>query len=101
MNQVAGSTQGSTAKLLLVEDDSAIRRGLAQTLTEAGYSVREASTFIEAKRLLQVEQPDLLITDIRLQEFNGLQLVLLIQALYPSTRAIVITGYTDPVIESV
>src|SRR5262249_9002740 len=86
--------------VLLVEDDSAVRRGLAQTLTHAGYSVREASTFADAKRLLQVEAPDVLITDIRLQEFNGLQLVLLSQALSPSTRAIVITGYTDPVIET-
>jgi ActR/RegA family two-component response regulator len=95
-----GAAQGTTAKLLLVDDDGAIRRGLVQALTEAGYAVREASTFVEAKRLLQQEPPDLLITDVRLQEFNGLQLVLLSQAVSPGTRAIVMTGYTDPVIEN-
>jgi ActR/RegA family two-component response regulator len=99
MMSLTGAAQGSTARLLVVDDDASIRRALVQALTESGYAVREASTFAEAKRLLQLDPPDLLITDVRLQEFNGLQLVLLSQAVSPNTRAIVMTGYSDPVIE--
>jgi len=84
------------AKILIVEDDDASRAGLVQLLERAGYDVLSASTFEDGRRLLIRETPDLLITDLRLEEFNGLQLII---TRPPPLPAIVITGFADPVLE--
>jgi DNA-binding response OmpR family regulator len=83
------------ATLLLVEDDTASRTGLAKILRNAGYDVFEAATFDEGRRLLTEKNPDLLIVDLRLGGFNGLQLIVT----HPMP-AIVITGFADPVLET-
>jgi DNA-binding response OmpR family regulator len=63
------------ARVLIVENDEATCAGLREWLREAGYGVMTASSFPEGKRLLQAEGPDLLIAELRLGEFNGLQFV--------------------------
>src|SRR4051794_23347766 len=84
-------------KVLIVEDDDASRTGLVQLLEQAGYEVISAATFDEGRRLLETENPDLLITDLRLEDFNGFQLIITRR---PPLPAIVITGYADPVLEN-
>jgi DNA-binding response OmpR family regulator len=83
-------------KVLIVEDDRGSRTGLVQLLERAGYEVISGATFEEGRRLLATENPDLLITDVRLEEFNGLQLIITRR---PPVPAIVVTGYADPVLE--
>jgi len=85
------------AKILLVDDDAATRAGLLELLTAAGYDARAAATFEEGMRALRVDAPDLLIADVRLGAFNGLQLLVSSPRTVP---AIVITGFADPVLES-
>mgnify|MGYP001164765328 FL=1 len=82
-------------RVLVVDDDSATRRGLAELLTDAGYESTAVESFHEADRIARTDPPDLLITDIRLSGYNGLQLVLR----FPELPAIVMTGYADPVLE--
>jgi DNA-binding response OmpR family regulator len=81
--------------ILIVEDDDANRTGLMKILKGAGYEVVGAATFEEGRQLLAAQHFDLLITDLRLGGFNGLQL--LVSKPLP---AIVITGYADPVLET-
>jgi DNA-binding response OmpR family regulator len=85
------------AKILIVEDDNSNRAGLIKLLNQAGYEAIGAATFEQGRRLLKVENPDLLITDLRLEGFNGLQLI--ITRLNP-IPAIVITGYADRILET-
>ncbi len=82
--------------ILVADDDAGIRAWLAQLLASAGYRVIAAGTVDEAKTALAAERPDLLLTDVRMGAFNGLQLV----AMNPQTPAIVMTGHDDPVIEA-
>jgi DNA-binding response OmpR family regulator len=85
-------------RILIVEDHEATRLGLAVLLTNAGYVVLSASTFAEGRRSLDEQAPDLLIADLRLGEYNGLQLV----AAAPLTvGSIIVTGFPDPVLEAV
>jgi DNA-binding response OmpR family regulator len=84
-------------KVLLVEDDDANRTLLARLIRKEGYEVLTAATFLEGRRLLQTEHPDLLITDVRLGEFNGLQLIVGVRERTPT---IVLTAYADAVIEA-
>jgi CheY-like chemotaxis protein len=85
------------ATILIVDDHRVTRLGLAEMLADAGYSVVTTGNFQEARRILREEPPDLLIADVRLGSFNGLQLVISGQKRVP---AIVITGYADPVLEA-
>jgi CheY-like chemotaxis protein len=84
-------------KVLVVEDDDAARAGLIRLISSRGHEVIAASTFEDGKRLLKTHRPDVLITDIRLGAFNGLQLLL---GDSEHTQAIVATAYSDPVLEA-
>jgi DNA-binding NtrC family response regulator len=84
-------------RVLIVDDDGSTRRGLVQLLVQAGYDATAVGTFEEARRIISVTPPDLLITDIRLEEYNGLQLILNSPRTIPT---IVITGFADPVLEA-
>jgi DNA-binding response OmpR family regulator len=85
------------SKVLIVDDDKTTREGLAEFLEEAGYEAVAAGTFEEATRILRTAPPDLLIADVRLGPFNGLQLVISSPRPIP---AIIITGFADPVLEA-
>ncbi len=62
--------------VLAVANDPAERAALIQALRAAGYSVVSAVTFTGALELLSTTPPDVLISDVRLREFNGLHLAL-------------------------
>jgi DNA-binding response OmpR family regulator len=84
-------------RILIVEDHEATRLGLQAILTNAGYEVVSASTFAEGRRSLTEHTPDMLIADLRLGEYNGLQLVAAAPITIPS---IIVTGFPDPVLEA-
>ena len=85
------------SKVLIVDDDKTTREGLAEFLEEAGYEAVAVGTFEDATRILRTTPPDLLIADVRLGPFNGLQLVISTPQPIP---AIIITGFADPVLEA-
>jgi len=85
------------SKVLIVDDDKTTREGLAELLEESGYQATAVGTFEEATRELRSNPPDLLIADVRLGPFNGLQLVISSPRPIP---AIIITGFADPVLEA-
>jgi len=82
-------------RVLIVDDDPATRLGLCELLEHAGYDCVAVDSFEIARSLLRTAPPDVLITDVRLGDYNGLQL--LIQSSVP---AIVISGFPDPVLRS-
>jgi DNA-binding response OmpR family regulator len=83
--------------ILIVEDDEAARSGLTELLTHAGYNVLSSGTFEEGKRIMLEQTPDLLIADIRLGDFNGLQLLVDRPRFIP---AIIMTGFHDEVLKA-
>jgi DNA-binding response OmpR family regulator len=85
------------AKILLVEDDDATRTGYGEFLRLAGHDVIAASSYQEGRHAAVTESPDLLITDLRLEGFNGLQLLLLSPQPVPT---IIVTGFHDQVLEA-
>lgn len=65
-------------------------------LADAGYRVLTADSFDRAVEVLKAKAPDLLILDVRLGDFNGLQLIVTAPHPFP---AIVVTGFVDAVLE--
>jgi DNA-binding NtrC family response regulator len=86
-------------RILVLDDDEHALAGLVELLRDAGHSVTGAATYDAAKRLLSVGSYDLLIADVRLRGFNGIDLVRQTNLDYPEMAAIIITGYDEPMME--
>jgi two-component system, OmpR family, phosphate regulon response regulator OmpR len=80
-------------RILLVDEDAGSRRACVEILRRASYRVTSAASFEEARRAL-ARRPDVLITDVRLGAYNGLQLVIRGRALNPRLVPVV-TGFPD------
>ena len=87
------------ASLLLVDDDLSLLGALSRFLSDSGFQVVPCSTFEDAKREIGTLRPDILITDVRLGAFNGLQLALLARDVRPDVRVVVFSGFDDPVLK--
>jgi CheY-like chemotaxis protein len=61
--------------------------------------VQVATTFPQAKTILRQEQPDVLVTELRLNEFNGIHLALWSRVRLPQLRSVII-GNSDPSLEA-
>ena len=84
--------------ILLVDDEPEVVHTLRAVLESAGYRTLAATSFEDGKRLLaDTPPPDVLITDVRLGMFNGLQLAVLRP---PTTGVIVISGFLDHTLEA-
>jgi DNA-binding NtrC family response regulator len=69
-------------------------------LASSGFHITVAESFLEAKVLIDKQPPAVLITDVRLREYNGLHLVLRGKAARPEMAAIVVTTVADPVLQA-
>lgn len=84
-------------RILVVDDDAAMQRMMEMLLAGAGYEAAAVGTLQAAIDALETNPPDLLITDVRLHGYNGLQLLATSPEPIP---AIVITGSTDQGLEA-
>ncbi len=79
-------------RVLLVDDDPAVRDSVALVLTEAGFAVEEAANGVEAMRQLEQQLPDLVITDILMPHKEGIECIREIRSLAPDVPVIAISG---------
>lgn len=81
------------ARLLLVDDDLSLLKLLALRLESAGHEVITAASGPEALEHLRTIQPDLVLSDLRMDEMDGLALFAEIQKLYPGLPVIILTAH--------
>ena len=62
-------------KILVVEDEAALRQTLVETLRESGYTVEIAATYAQAHEKIKLYQYDCVVVDLTLPDGNGLELV--------------------------
>ncbi|MDY0971688.1 two-component system response regulator GlrR [Siccibacter turicensis] len=86
-------TQHKPARLLLVDDDPGLLKLLGMRLTSEGYSVETAESGAEGLRVLAREKIDLVISDLRMDEMDGLQLFAEIQKMQPGMPVIILTAH--------
>jgi DNA-binding NtrC family response regulator len=87
-------------KVLVVDVDVLAVHALAVALREAGYFALEATSFAEAKGLLVSETPEILVADVRLGQFNGLQLLMRAREERPETKVVITCAFHDVVLEA-
>src|SRR5881296_2066941 len=81
------------AKILVVDDEAASLRLLKEALSQWGYQVTGASSGAEALQALRGDMFDAVITDIRMPDMNGLELLKEIKRHDESVEVVVMTGY--------
>ena len=81
------------AVILVVDDEKAIRIGLRQALREQGYDVMLAETAEEALTKVEENLPDLVISDIRLPQMDGIEFLRKSRQHDPNLTFIVMTGF--------
>ena len=86
-------TQRKPARLLLVDDDPGLLKLLGMRLTSEGYTVSTAESGAEGLRLLGREKIDLVISDLRMDEMDGMALFAEIQKLQPGMPVIILTAH--------
>jgi DNA-binding response OmpR family regulator len=87
--------------LLIVDDEENIRELLKACLTSSGYRATAAASAAEALRVARDEPPDLIISDLQLEDADGLEMISELKAVLPNTPVILLTGvFFDPKVVS-
>lgn len=85
-------------RVLLVEDEEIIRKGIKKMIEQVigGYEVcGEAANGQEAIRMMQYVQPDVIVTDIRMELLSGLELIQKVRVHNEKLPIIIISGHAD------
>lgn len=80
-------------RILLAEDEEAMRTYLSRALENAGYSVASVDRGTAAIPLLEQERFDLLLSDIVMPEMDGIELAQRCAEISPTTKVMFITGF--------
>ena len=88
-----------TATALIVSPDSAIQDEYTEHVCALGFRVHRAETLAQARDLLADVRPDVLVTELRLREHNGIHLAHLAHTVMPGLPVVVV-GYRDRVLEA-
>lgn len=70
----AGTGTSSLPKVLIVDDSLSVRSSLSQLVSDGGYRVITARDGLEAVNMLEIENPDMVLTDLEMPRMNGLDL---------------------------
>ena len=82
-------------RLLLVEDDPAVRRSVGETLTDEGFEVAQAAGAAAALELLSGFDPEIVLSDIRMPGMDGIELLQLLRERAPTVDVVLMTAYDD------
>lgn len=82
----------AAVKILIIEDDALLRRGLANVVGRLGCGVLEAANGIEGMKCFMQHKPDVIITDILMPEKEGLETIREMRKENPAVRIIAISA---------
>ena len=81
--------------ILLVDDEEDIRDVIGISLTDIGYNVHAVQNGKEAMQLFDKINPMIVLTDIKMPEMDGIELLQKVKQMNPDTEVIMITGHGD------
>jgi ATP-dependent Lon protease len=95
LEYLAGRTLCSlqAARILVVDDEEIARTNMQYILRKDGYQVDTAASGVEALEKFQTQDFDLVLTDLKMEKMDGLQLLQAVKQISPTTELVMITGY--------
>lgn len=85
-------------KVLIVDDEQLIRSGMIARFQYLNFKferIREAASGVEALALLEKEPADIVITDIKMPDMDGMTLIREAKEKYPGTQFVILSGYAE------
>ena len=82
-------------KLLIVEDNPAMRQMIKRVVAPFADEIRECGDGAEAFALYAAEQPDWVLMDIRMKTLNGISATRQIKAAFPEARIVIVTSFDE------
>src|SRR5512145_1726580 len=79
--------------ILIVDDEFSVRESLEKVLSKAGYVTLAADSGNEALAVLSKEKIDLVLSDLKMPDGDGVELLKSIKKNYPDIEVILLTGY--------
>ncbi len=83
----------SKGRILIIDDEEIVRSSCMKILEPEGYEVVTAGSGNEGLTLLASARFDLVITDLKMPDIDGIEVLIRIKERWPSTEAIIMTGY--------
>jgi ATP-dependent Lon protease len=95
LEYLAGRTLCSlqTSRILVVDDEEIARTNMEYILRKDGYQVESAASGGEALERFKNQDFDLVLTDLKMEKMDGLQLLEAVKQISPTTELVMITGY--------
>lgn len=94
IGRIDGKMVDERLKVLIVDDEEAVCSYVKNALGD--YEVLEAADGEEAMVIIQIERPDLVITDIRMPKMDGFTLAERVKELFPNLPILALSGYVEP-----
>jgi len=85
-------------KVLVADDEKLIARSISRRIEESGRNFRvvaQAGTGLEAMRLAEEWMPDVVFSDIKMPEMDGIGLITRLQEVNPTILCVIVSGYSD------
>jgi two-component system chemotaxis response regulator CheY len=93
------AVKGRLGRILIADDEAAVRKPIGLCLTKAGYEVVEAEDGAEAINAMGTDDNSLMVDtilcDIRMPKINGTEAIAYFRAQHPSVPIVVMTGHPD------
>lgn len=83
----------NNTKILIVDDEKIALKNLEHVLKKEGYEIVGTQSGQNALKLLDEQRFDVILTDLRMEKVDGMQILKRCHELYPDTEVIMITGY--------
>lgn len=81
-------------KILVIDDEEIVRISCKKCLNPEGYEVSAAQNGLEGLRLIEETRYDLILTDLKMPDMDGMEFLSKIKERQPGTKVIMITGYS-------
>ncbi|OGW39208.1 MAG: endopeptidase La [Nitrospirae bacterium RBG_13_39_12] len=90
-------------RILVVDDEETARKNLEHVLRKENYTIVTASSGVEAIKKLEISDFDVVLTDLKMEKVNGIEVLKKTKIKYPNTQVIVITAYAsvDSAVEAI
>lgn len=81
--------------ILILDDDEVFAETLARSFKKKGFISYVALNIENAKRIIEKNQPDFAVIDLKIGQESGLHFLPILKTLSPNTKALVLTGYSS------
>ena len=90
-------------KILVVDDEDIVRTSCSRALVPEGYEVTPAKNGLEGLKLISENKFDLVLTDLKMPDMDGIEVLRRIKEGWPEIEVIIITGYqtVDTAVKSI